>query len=120
MFTRITAGLIAGASILSTCLPLGVQAATTEKRMLTSYYAHYFHGRTTANGERFDMWGSTAASKWLPFGTRLKVCFFGCEVVRINDRGPFVGNRELDVSYGVAKRIGLFGPGVGWTTVTFL
>ena len=120
MFKRITAGLIAGASVLSACLPLSMQAATTEKRMLTSYYAHYFHGRTTANGERFDMWGATAAHKWLPFGTRLKVCFFGCEVVRINDRGPYIGNRELDVSYGVAKRIGLFGPGVGWTTVTFL
>ena len=62
----------------------------------------------------------TAAHKWLPFGTRLKVCFFGCEVVRINDRGPYIGNRELDVSYGVARRIGLFGPGVGWTTITYL
>ena len=116
MFKRITAGLVAGLSALA--LPLSSQAA--EKSMLTSYYAHYFHGRTTANGERFNMHGSTAAHKWLPFGTRLRVCFFSCETVRINDRGPYVGNRELDVSYGVAQRIGLIGSGVGWTTVTFL
>ena len=118
MLKKFTASLIAGATLLSACLPLSSKA--TENKMLTSYYAHYFHGRTTASGEIFNMHANTAAHKSLPFGTRLKVCFFGCEIVRINDRGPFTGGRHLDVSYGVAQRIGLIAPGVGWTTVTYL
>ena len=88
--------------------------------MHTSYYAHYFHGRTTANGETFNMWANTAAHKTLPFGTRLRVCYSGCVDVRINDRGPFIAGRHLDLSYGAASRIGLLGPGVAWTDVTYL
>ena len=118
MFKKLTAGLIAGACLLSAAMPIKSNAANT--RMLTSYYAHYFHGRTTASGERFNMWDSTAASKTLPFGTRLRVCYSGCVDVRINDRGPYIGARELDLSYGAANRIGLLGPGVAWTDVTFL
>jgi len=118
MFKKLTTGLIASACLLSAALPIKSNAADT--RMLTSYYANYFHGRTTANGERFNMWANTAASKTLPFGTRLRVCYSSCVDVRINDRGPFVGNRSLDLSYGAASRIGLLGPGVAWTTVTYL
>ena len=119
MLKKLTTGLIASACLLSTALPIKSNASATTN-MLTSYYAHYFHGRTTANGERFDMWGNTAASKTLPFGTRLRVCYQGCVDVRINDRGPYIGNRSLDLSYGAAQRIGLLGPGVAYTTVTFL
>lgn len=118
MIKKLTTGLIAGACLLSAALPIKSNAANT--RMLTSYYAHYFHGRTTANGEIFDMHGNTAASKTLPFGTRLRVCYSGCVEVRINDRGPYIGNRQLDLSYGAAQRIGLLGPGVAWTDVTYL
>lgn len=118
MLKKLTTGLIAGACLLSAALPIKSNAAST--RMLTSYYAHYFHGRTTANGESFNMWGYTAASKTLPFGTRLRVCYSGCVDVRINDRGPYIGNRSLDLSYGAANAIGLLGPGVAWTDVTFL
>ena len=118
MFKKLTSGLIAGACLLSAAMPIKSNAANT--RMLTSYYAHYFHGRTTANGERFNMWDYTAASKTLPFGTRLRVCYSGCVDVRINDRGPYIGNRQLDLSYGAANAIGLLGPGVAWTDVTFL
>ena len=119
MLKKLTTGLIAGACLLSTALPVKSNVGNTS-RMLTSYYAHYFHGRTTANGERFDMWGHTAASKTLPFGTRLRVCYSGCVDVRINDRGPYIGDRSLDLSYGAASAIGLLGPGVAWTNVTFL
>ena len=115
MIKKITTGLIAGATFLASCLP--TNAAT---RMHTSYYADYFHGRTTANGEIFNMFDLTAAHKTLPFGTRLKVCYINCVNVRINDRGPFIAGRHLDLSYGAAKRIGLLGPGVAWTTVTYL
>lgn len=88
---------------------------TTSKTGLASYYAHQFHGRKTASGERFNMHAMTVAHKTLPFGTKLKVT---CEstgksvVVKVNDRGPFHGNRVLDLSYGAAKALGTVGKGV--------
>ena len=88
--------------------------------MLASWYGPYFHGRTTANGERYDMHGLTAAHKTLPFGTKLRVCYQGCTTVRINDRGPYIGARELDLSYGAAKAVGLLHPGVANVEVTYL
>tara|TARA_B100000519_G_scaffold78936_1_gene68235 strand:- start:240 stop:584 length:345 start_codon:yes stop_codon:yes gene_type:complete len=88
--------------------------------MLSSWYGPYFHGRLTANGERYDMHGLTAAHKTLPFGTQLRVCYRGCVDVRINDRGPFIGARELDLSYGAAKAIGLVNPGVANVQVSYL
>ena len=100
-----------------TCVSSPAGAATT---MLTSWYGPYYHGRTTANGETYDMYGYTAAHKTLPFGTKLRVCLSGCVDVRINDRGPYSGGRQLDLSYAAAKRIGLTEPGVAKTQVSFL
>ncbi|MFN2539865.1 MAG: septal ring lytic transglycosylase RlpA family protein [Mycobacteriales bacterium] len=74
-----------------------------------SWYGGSFNGRRTANGERFDTNDYTAASKTLPFGTRLRVCHDGCVVVRINDRGPYVGARILDLSRAAASAIGFSG-----------
>jgi len=88
--------------------------------MLTSWYGPGFHGRTTANGETYNQYGYTAAHKSLPFGTRLRVCYQRCVDVRINDRGPYIGTRELDLSYGAAAAIGLVDAGVGTVKVTFL
>ena len=88
--------------------------------MLSSWYGSYFHGRTTANGETYNMHSYTAAHKTLPFGTKLRVCYKGCVDVRINDRGPYIGQRELDLSYAAAAQIGLLEPGVGYTQVTYL
>ena len=88
--------------------------------MLASWYGPGFHGRTTANGERYDMHGLTAAHKTLPFGTVLEVCYQGCATVRINDRGPFIGSRELDLSYGAAQAVGLVAPGVANVEVSYL
>ena len=88
--------------------------------MLSSWYGGYFHGRTTANGETYNMYGHTAAHKTLAFGTRLEVCYDGCVTVRINDRGPYIGNRELDLSYGAANAIGLIHSGVDYVSVTYL
>lgn len=85
--------------------------------MLTSWYGPGFHGRLTANGEKYNQHGLTAAHKTLPFGTRLKVCLDGCVVVRINDRGPYIRDRELDLSYGAASEIGLIPMGVATTRV---
>ena len=88
--------------------------------MLTSWYGPGFHGRLTANGEVYDQMGLTAAHKTLPFGTRLRVCYQGCVNVRINDRGPYIGARELDLSRGAAEAIGLVDPGVANVEVTYL
>ena len=88
--------------------------------MLSSWYGSYFHGRTTANGETFNMYGHTAAHKSLPFGTKLRVCYEGCVDVRINDRGPYIGSRELDLSFGAASAIGLIKPGVDYVSVSHI
>jgi len=80
-----------------------------------SWYGKKFHGRTTSNGERYDMYATTAAHKTLPFGTHVHVTNLRngrSTVVRINDRGPFVKGRIIDLSYSSAREIGLVGPGV--------
>jgi len=69
-------------------------------------------GSRTANGEHFDGSSLTAAHRTLPFGTKLRVTFQGKSVVvRINDRGPYVNGRALDLSKAAARRIGLIRPG---------
>ena len=95
-------------------------SATAASTMLTSWYGPGFHGNLTANGEVYDQMGLTAAHKTLPFGTRLRVCYQGCVNVRINDRGPYIGSRELDLSKGAAEAIGLIWPGVTDVEVTYL
>ncbi len=114
MFSKFIAGITATALA---CIGAPANAAQS---MLTSWYGSYFHGRTTANGETYNMYGYTAAHKTLPFGTKLLVCYDGCVQVRINDRGPFIGARELDLSYGAAHNIGLIFPGVAYTSVTYI
>jgi rare lipoprotein A len=77
---------------------------------IASYYSDEFHGRTTANGEVFDMNALTAAHRTLPFNTLLRVRNLenGKEVtVRVNDRGPFVDDRVIDLSLAAAREIGL-------------
>ncbi len=79
-----------------------------------SWYGPGFHGRQTANGERYNMHSMTAAHRILPMNTWVKVKNLdnGREVVvRINDRGPFVKNRIIDLSYAAAKKLGIVGPG---------
>jgi rare lipoprotein A len=81
---------------------------------MASYYAREFDGRTTANGERFDMHDLTAAHQTLPFNTRVRVTNLSNSlsvVVRINDRGPFTKKRIIDLSFAAAEKIGLIGPG---------
>jgi peptidoglycan lytic transglycosylase len=81
---------------------------------VASYYGRRFHGRLTANGERFNMNAMTAAHKTLPFGTRVRVTNprNGRSVtVRINDRGPFIRGRTIDLSRGAAERIGMIASG---------
>src|SRR6204780_4163181 len=75
----------------------------------TSWYGEDFDGLTTANGETYDMYAETAAHPTLPLGSIVRVVNtrnHRSQVVRINDRGPYVEGRELDVSYEVARRLG--------------
>lgn len=79
-----------------------------------SWYGPGFHGRSTASGERFNQGNMTAAHKSLPFGTKLRVTNKRngkSVVVRINDRGPFVRGRLLDLSKGAASQIGMIRSG---------
>ena len=82
---------------------------------VASYYGHSFHGRRTASGERFDMYAMTAAHPSLPFGTLIHVTRLknGRSVtVRVNDRGPFVGGRIIDLSYAAARQLGMLEDGL--------
>jgi len=88
-----------------------------------SWYGGKFHGRTTSNGERYDMYKISAAHKTLPFDTYVSVLNLTNRkkiVVRINDRGPFVKGRIIDLSYAAAKDIGMIGPGVAKVKITAL
>jgi len=91
-----------------------VHAAQCAGQMVTASWYGAESGSKTANGEHFDGSSLTAAHKTLPFGTRLKVTYRGKAVtVRINDRGPFIKGRALDLSHAAARRIGLTAAGVG-------
>ena len=90
---------------------------------IASWYGRKFHGRKTSSGEIYDMYDETAAHKTLPLGTWVRVENLSNQkevLVRINDRGPFVKQRIIDLSYVAAKKIGLVGPGTGQVRLTAL
>lgn len=81
---------------------------------VASWYGHPYHGRTAASGETYDMEQLTAAHRTLPFGTLVRVVNLQNSKtvdVRINDRGPFVDDRIIDLSHAAARSIDLVGPG---------
>ncbi len=98
-----------------------VQRVVFEQRGRASWYGPGFHGRRTASGERFDTGDMTAAHKTLPFGSKARVCTKrSCVTVRINDRGPFVRGRVVDLSRAAARALGIEGSGTARVTVTVL
>ncbi len=99
--------------------------ATAEPDMegLASWYGGKFHGRLTSSGEIFDTNTMTAAHKTLPFGTMVKVTNLEngrSAVVKINDRGPFVEGRIIDLSRAAAEEIGMVGEGVARVSLTIV
>jgi len=95
------------------------------KRMvgLASWYGQQHHGRKTASGEPYDMHRLTAAHRTMPFGTRLRVTSVEngrSVVVRVNDRGPHVAGRILDLSFAAAKSLGMVGNGVARVEIVVL
>ncbi|MGH8280422.1 MAG: septal ring lytic transglycosylase RlpA family protein [Gammaproteobacteria bacterium] len=90
-------------------------------RGIASWYGSKFHGGRTSDGDIYDMYGMTAASKVLPLPCYVQVTNLEngqSVVVKVNDRGPFVPNRIIDLSYAAAARIGMLGPGTALVDVT--
>lgn len=91
-----------------------LSAAGFREEGIASWYGRDFHGKKTANGEIYNMYAMTAAHKILPLGTVVRVKHLGngrSIVVRVNDRGPFVSGRIIDLSYTAAKKLGMIGSG---------
>lgn len=87
----------------------------TIKYAKASWYGKPFHGRLTANGERYNMYSMTAAHRTYAMGTVLKVTSlknWRSVIVRVNDRGPFYSSRAIDLSYGAAKKLGFVKKGI--------
>jgi rare lipoprotein A len=110
--------------LLSSCAKKGNLARPwTEggERGFASWYGGRFHGKRTASGERYNQHAFTAAHRTLPFGTMLEVkntANGNSVVVRVNDRGPFVAGRIIDLSRAAAKALGILGTGVAEVVIT--
>lgn len=122
-FSKVWASL--ALSLALCAAPLSAPAVSSDTLLsgVASWYGPGFHGRTTANGERYNMHEMTAAHKSLKFGTKVRVTNSNngkSVVVRINDRGPYVGSRIIDLSRGAAQAIDMIGPGTASVTVEVL
>lgn len=124
---------LAGGLLLQACTLVGGEAppppspadqtAPWVQVGMASWYGDRFQGRATASGEVYDMHSLTAAHRTLPFGTRIRVENLDngrAVTVYINDRGPFVKDRILDVSRRAAERLGMLGSGTARVRVTVL
>jgi rare lipoprotein A len=97
---------------------LAAVPAHAELTLTASWYGRRFHGRLAASGCRYDMHALTAASRALPLGSIIEVSRSGRTVrLLINDRGPYVRNRGLDVSYAAAQRLDMLQVGVALVQV---
>ena len=102
--------------VVLACAFIGFGTDSAEaKEVLTSWYGLDFQGEPTASGEPYNAYGYTAAHKTLPLGTELVVSYGGRSVrVTVNDRGPYVAGRKLDLSMGAAQYLGLKRVGVDY------
>jgi rare lipoprotein A len=101
--------------IFGCCCLFGAPSAVDADYGMASYYGNEFHGRKTASGETYNQHDLTCAHRKLPFGTMLKVTNVKNNksvIVRVNDRGPWVKGRIIDLSYAAAKKIGMVEDGV--------
>ncbi len=108
--------LLAALAVLGACTRINTVPAPGDggQTGIASWYGPDFHGRATSNKEIYNMYDMTAAHNTLPFGTFVMVTNLEngrSAKVRINDRGPFVGNRIIDLSYAAASVLGIVGPG---------
>ena len=94
-----------------------------KQRGIASWYGRKFHGRKTSNGEIYDMYAMTAAHKTLPLGVHVRVTHLQngrSIIVRVNDRGPFVAGRIIDLSYSAANKLGIVDAGTAQVQVQAL
>ena len=99
------------------------QSNTSYFKGAASYYGDEFNGRPTSSGEIFDNWKLTAAHRTLPFGTLLRVQNLKnnkAVVVRVNDRGPFVEDRVIDLSKRAAEQLGMLNDGVANVVISII
>lgn len=97
-----------------------LEQASARCGLIASWYG-FESGTHTANGERWNPWGLTAAHRTLPFGTMVRVTLGSRSVVvRINDRGPFIAGREIDLSLGAATVLGMVERGVAPVCITIV
>lgn len=124
------------AAVLAVAIPLGAAlalggcastrpapGAASGDVGIASYYSAKFHNRPTASGERYSKYGMSAAHRSLPFGTQVRVTHLESGrdvVVTINDRGPFVKGRIIDLSYAAARKLGMVREGVAKVRVEVL
>ena len=107
-------------AVFGIATPLAAQDALIKLEAVASYYGDEFQGRPTSSGEVFDMNAHTCAHKTLPFGTMLEVTNLSNgrkSVVRVNDRGPFVEGREIDVSKAAAYDLGMVSTGTARVSI---
>jgi rare lipoprotein A len=122
-YTIIRAGNTSSAPFLTGDTPMEKPPAGSKFRGIASFYSDKYHGNKTANGEIFDMYGLTCAMNILPFNTWLEVRNLANNrtvIVRVNDRGPFVNGRTIDLSLGAAKELGMVGTGVQEVEITVI
>ncbi|OGW40332.1 MAG: hypothetical protein A2Y97_10400 [Nitrospirae bacterium RBG_13_39_12] len=109
--------------LLASCATFSYEKYPEHDYAVASWYGSDFQGKPTSSGEIFNMYALTCAHKEYPFGTRLKVTNISNKKsvsCLVNDRGPFVEGRDIDLSYAAAKEIGLIGHGVCDVTIEYL
>jgi rare lipoprotein A len=122
-FSKVVLSVTLSLALCATPILPQAYAHDTVLSGVASWYGPGFHGRTTANGERYNMNELTAAHKSLKFGTKVRVTNENngkSVVVRINDRGPYVGSRIIDLSKGAAQAIDMIGSGTASVKVEVL
>lgn len=108
--------------LLTSCAPVRYETYPAPHYAIASWYGPEFHGRPTASGEIFDMYAFTCAHREYPFGTKLKVTNVSNNKTvncLVNDRGPFVSGRDIDLSYAAAKEIALIRAGTGKVRIEY-
>jgi rare lipoprotein A len=115
--------LVVATSFVLVACASSARHGSVKRYSVVSWYGPGFHGKLTASGERYDMNAMTCAHKTLPFGTILSLTNIDngkTARVTVNDRGPFVRGRDIDVSRAAAKKLDILGAGTGKVRVTML
>src|SRR3972149_9600738 len=107
----------------SSCASAHYETNATPRYAVASWYGPDFHGRPTASGEIYDMNAFTCAHREYPFGTKLKITYLSTAKTTsclVNDRGPFIDGRDIDLSYAAAKDLGLIPAGTGAVRIEYM